>query len=673
MMITLLAAAFTLVGTDRTARLVVDSGAEEAVVVAAEDLRADIRRVTGREVPLVRAARPRKGDVFISTRADGRWEAYDGTLSGGVLRLTGSDALGTVFAVYDFAERYLGVDPLYWWNDAPVPSAETLSWDRVDLHAGEPAFRYRGFFVNDEDLLCGWKEPAGHRRTDYKYYDNVIAPELMDRIVEAAVRCRMNLVIPASLTNIFNPPEAALLDVCARRGVYVSQHHIEPLGVSSFTFQRYWQDKDGSHPLFSYFSDPDALEEVWRASAERWARYPRVIWQVGLKGRGDRAIWHLDPGIPDSDSLRADVISRAMETQVRILDEVGVPRAGRVMTSTLWADAAVFNATGYLRFPAGTTVVFSDNSPGWQWTEDFWTTPRRPGGRYGVYYHPALMTSGPHLASLVPPGRTFRLLREARQMHADDYVVFNVANLREVCCNLDACSRMAWDIDTFDPSRWWQDYVARHFSREQEDWAAAYGLHYAAPQVHPESGMPLLFDGQMIRRAGLLLDRLEGLLRSGGLPEGTAPGPDDAWTRSLSSVNGLETLSRKETVAALRAQQAAFFRSMAAAQDLYARLSGPERPFAFTTLVYPTSLMAYLSGWMLELVEAEGCLVEGDRAGAAAHIAAAASLAGEVRPLAAAYCSGRWEGWYDDCCKLDLYGVLDATGSLLEGVQASAL
>ena len=49
----------------------------------------------------------------------------------------------------------------------------------------------------------------------------------------------MNLVIPASFLDIDNPPEKMLADCVARRGIYLSQHHLEPLGVSHFTLENY--------------------------------------------------------------------------------------------------------------------------------------------------------------------------------------------------------------------------------------------------------------------------------------------------------------------------------------------------------------------------------------------------------------------------------------------------
>ena len=56
-------------------------------------------------------------------------------------------------------------------------------------------------------------------------------------VVETLLRLKFNLVIPASFLDIENPPEKKLFDAVARRGIYISQHHVEPLGLSHFAFE----------------------------------------------------------------------------------------------------------------------------------------------------------------------------------------------------------------------------------------------------------------------------------------------------------------------------------------------------------------------------------------------------------------------------------------------------
>ena len=62
--------------------------------------------------------------------------------------LSGADMRGTIYAIYQFSEEYLGVDPLYYWTDhEPIKRARIVIpvIFREDL-SRRPVFKYRGFF-----------------------------------------------------------------------------------------------------------------------------------------------------------------------------------------------------------------------------------------------------------------------------------------------------------------------------------------------------------------------------------------------------------------------------------------------------------------------------------------------------------------------------------------------
>ena len=121
-------------------------------------------------------------------------------------------------------------------------------------------------------------------------------------------------------------------------------HHVEPMGVSAFTFFNYWE-KRGQKPLFSFYSSRDKLIEVWKHYAEEWARYPNVIWQVGLRGIADRPMWLADPNIPQSNSDRGALISEAIQLQLNIIKGVD-KRPKPLISTTLWAEGSQFFRQG---------------------------------------------------------------------------------------------------------------------------------------------------------------------------------------------------------------------------------------------------------------------------------------------------------------------------------------
>ena len=122
---------FTLVSPETKARIVVGASEPDYVWRAAQDLTNDVKKIAGADLALVRGDSAGSGNVFIVTQARTETEAYDVEVKGGTLFVSGSDARGTMFGLYDFIERYLKVDPLSFWNGASYTKSETLAWKDV--------------------------------------------------------------------------------------------------------------------------------------------------------------------------------------------------------------------------------------------------------------------------------------------------------------------------------------------------------------------------------------------------------------------------------------------------------------------------------------------------------------------------------------------------------------
>ncbi len=420
-----------------------------AVSLAVADLLADLKRVLGKPARLVAASEAAQIVVRIDP-AVVRPERWLREISSDALTITGGDALGAVYGVYAFARSGLGVDPLWFWKDLPPQPRSRIPLAVSRSKSVAPAFRYRGWFVNDEDLLTEWQKPSGQRFIRYPFYEQVISLDVADRIYEALLRSGGNLVIPASFVDVMNPPEAALVRRAAERGLYVSQHHIEPLGVSHFGFENYWQRK-GVKKSFSYGSDPDSVREVWRASAAKWVELAgdRVVWQLGLRGKGDTAIWKSDKSVSQADAGR--MISRAIAEQWQIVCKAD-PRAPPPATTTLWLEGSELMSKGSLTFPPGVTIVFADEGASQQMQDDFDNTPRRPDRTYGVYYHVGFWSRGPHLLQGTTPQRVKKVFDQVIEKGNTHYAIINVCNVREHVLGIQAAMTAMhgpWDAGAF--------------------------------------------------------------------------------------------------------------------------------------------------------------------------------------------------------------------------------
>jgi hypothetical protein len=423
---------------------------EPAIQHALRDLASDCEKVLGQPARLVEGS-----DGAIVVRLDAALsqpESWRIEIDSKRAVITASDTLGAVFGIYGFSERLLGVDPLWYWKDLEPVRRDELFLPAQVLVSQPAAFRYRGWFVNDEDLLTEWKPGSGPRFLDYPFYQQVISLDVADRIFEALLRSGGNLVIPASFVDVMNPPEAELVRRAVARGLYVTQHHIEPLGVSHFAFETYWKQR-GEKAAFSYSTDPERVRQTWTVYARKWRELAgdQVLWQLGLRGRGDKPVWASDKGVTAADA--GAFVSRALADQWAIVRAVD-PRPQPPATATLWLEGSDLMRRGTLKFPPGITIVFADEGRSQMLQDDFRQTPREPGHTYGTYYHLAFWSEGPHLVQGTWPEKLKRNFDALLAKGDTHYAIVNVANVREHVLGLAAAMEImqqgsAWDEREF--------------------------------------------------------------------------------------------------------------------------------------------------------------------------------------------------------------------------------
>jgi len=291
--------------------------------------------------------------------------------------------------------------------------------------------KFRGWFLNDEDLLTEFRF-GGFREIDYPFYHTVMHTDTLEMILESALRCEINLIIPSSFIDITNPAEENLVRTAIRNGLYVTQHHVEPMGVSWFGAEHYIRAHGAEGEAVSFITNRTRMLEIWRHYAERWAVYgDRVIWQLGLRGKADRAVWQSDASVSASMEERGGIITDAIACQYAIIRDV-LGHAEFESTATLWMEGAELYDRGFLRVPDGTAVIFSDVGAMQAFGSDFYRTACRPGQHYGVYYHVAFWGDGPHLAEGCNPAKMRDAYLDAARLGKLYYSILNVTNTREV-------------------------------------------------------------------------------------------------------------------------------------------------------------------------------------------------------------------------------------------------
>lgn len=375
----------------------------------------------------------------------------------GKVRIIGSDVLGVVFGVYAFSERVLGVDPYWFWKELDPQRRTAIEIPREPIVGSPPAFRYRGWFLNDEDLLCKWKRGGGLRDLDYAFYHEVMHPEVLDAVCETLLRTGGNLIIPGSFVDVMNPAEARLVETAVARGLYVTQHHIEPLGVSHYGYETYWR-KRGVKTTLHYSQEPHRVRATWRDYARRWYELAgnQVIWQLGLRGRAHQAVWAADTNI--GRDVAGRYISQAIADQWAIVQEVDARKAPPA-TTTLYNECSVLMADGKLDVPKAVAMIFCDDGSTQRMQRDFDELPREPGRSYGAYTHIAYWNRGPHLAAGQPPQFAAATLDAVAGKGDRHYAIINTSNVREHIFGIDAAMQVMRQPGSFSLEEFWHKHL----------------------------------------------------------------------------------------------------------------------------------------------------------------------------------------------------------------------
>lgn len=443
------------------------------VALAVQDLSSDLELLG---FSVFRVQHPEAADIqiglglFLFTHP----EEYVYRITSQGIMLSGSDDLGLMWAIYSFSEQELGISPFKEFNGFNPQKVETLSL-QDKLVREHPASKYRGWFLNDEDLLENFSH-KGTRPIQYRFYQKVISPELLDKVLETALRNKINLIIPSSLLNIENPDEKALLDLASSRGFYLSQHHIEPLGLSKNSFEAYAK-KHGISPEFSYLKNKEGLLSAWDDYAKKWAVYPRVISQLGLRGGTDQPVWKEDEGRHYSIEQWGEIISEAMKEQYAILSKY---RENPLTSLTLWMEGASLLEKGALLPPSNDTIlVYADIGISQMFGSDFFLKKSLPNPA-GAYLHLAYWNTGNHLLEGTDPQKAEYCHTLSLQKGRGEYLIWNVANVKEFSFSATLTAKMAFQGSAFDREQEEKEYAASLFAgaSEQKDFLDALSYYY---------------------------------------------------------------------------------------------------------------------------------------------------------------------------------------------------
>jgi hypothetical protein len=439
---------FPLAADGRVATLRLDEGEWPGVIRAANDLKADLERVTGVAPAVAVGGQPTRGPLVLvgtvgrSATIDrlvaegkieggkalaGTWETFltqmvKSPLPGvdRALVIAGSDKRGTIYGIYDLSAQ-IGVSPWTWWADVPVAHRSSLYVLPGRHTQGTPAVKYRGIFINDEaPAMSGWTQE----------HNGGFNSKLYTKVFELILRLKGNFLWPAMWGSAFNlddPQNPVLAD---EYGIVMGTSHHEPM----MRAQQEWRRL--GHGEWNYEKNDSVLRAFWRDGIRNMGSHESVV-TVGMRGDGD---------MPMSQEANIALLERIVADQRKIIAEVtGKDPAATPQVWALYKEVQEYYDQG-MRVPDDVTLLFSD---------DNWGNIRRlpspqdrdRAGGFGVYYHFDYV-GGPRNRKWLntnPIPRIWEQMRLAHEYGANQIWVVNVGDLKLMEYPIQFLLDYAWD------------------------------------------------------------------------------------------------------------------------------------------------------------------------------------------------------------------------------------
>jgi hypothetical protein len=453
---------FPLVAASAAA-ILTDTNDWPGVVRAANDLSADVKRVTGQSPPTLHAVKTAGKNIVIAgtigksqfiqrlahekkidvSAIEGKWESFfvqvipkpfPGVQS--ALVICGSDKRGTIYGIYDVSE-HIGVSPWYYWADVPAKHRDALYVKAGKFVQGPPSVKYRGLFLNDEAPdLSNWIRAKFGDAPGYPSAANY-GPGFYTNLFELMLRIRANYLWPAMWNNAFNEDDPENPRLADEYGIVMGTSHQEPMLRAQKEWDRSLQEMYGNWNYNETNQQP-VLQQFWREGIARNKNFESII-TLGLRSENDS-------GSPIGKDLTEQIVT----VQRKILADELNPDLTRVPQMwCLYKEVQNFYDEG-LRVPDDVTLL---------WAEDNWgdvrglPTPeeRARSGGAGIYYH-FDYHGGPRSYQWIntsPIPKIWDQMSLARQYGADRIWIVNVGHFKGYEFPLEYFMHLAWNT-----SRW---------------------------------------------------------------------------------------------------------------------------------------------------------------------------------------------------------------------------
>lgn len=444
---------------------------------------------SGIELVVVNDATP-SSRAFLPAETEGwgdnTFEAHRIKADGNRIYLHGMDMRGTIYAIYSFSEKFLGVPPLWYW----------CSWqpehkDAVEVPAAysyfqpSPTVRYRAWFPNDEDLFIPWRAKSSD--------NNELWLETMLRLKLNTVEHTATVTTDGTLNS-----EAQLYK---KYGLVLTSHHMIALNNSFANWDAYWKEVRHTTPPPLSVKNMASLKEFWQYSIDAVKNSGvENLWQVSFRGKTDQPFWSVFVDAPESDAERGKVITEMVNTQYEMIRE-STGEDNPFVRMTFYDEISSLLAAGHIQPPTATNMLWTfvagrrDHYP----YDDLVAWNNEDNVKLGYYMNLQFYSTGAHLAPAEGPWKMEDNYRYVQSKGSLTFSVVNAGNLREFLMEMSANAAMMWNAETYDTDTFLASFCSQYFGEEHAAEAAGI-IHdfYYSYWNQKKSDFPGGFDRQYV-------------------------------------------------------------------------------------------------------------------------------------------------------------------------------
>lgn len=451
--------AFPLVARGNAAPIVLPPDAPEVVRIAAGNLADDIAAVSGKKPEVLAASPADKSRPRVELRIDpaltGKWEAFRLSAKPGVLTIAGADRRGLAFGIYEVSKR-IGVSPWAWWADVPVKKRQDVLLSTGDEPVDQPAVKYRGIFINDED----WGLEPWSSKT-FEPEVKGIGPKTYGKVFELLLRLHANCIWPGMhpTTTPFHlqPGNAAMAD---RYAIVVGSSHAEPM---LRTNGDEWKlpEKD-----FNYLTHSKEVLAYWEERVKERTS-GESLFTIGMRGIHDSAMIG-----PKTMEEKLSTVEKIFADQRQLLAKYlgkGDPtKVGQIFVP--YKEVLEIYNSG-LKVPEDVPIVWPDDNFGYIRRFGTPAEQKRAGG-LGVYYHASYsgMPQSWLWIDTLPPALTWSEMTRAYEHGARGFWIVNAGDIKNTERSMEFFLDLAWHADRTSPdapAKFLRETAERDFGKER--------------------------------------------------------------------------------------------------------------------------------------------------------------------------------------------------------------